>query len=157
MAKIASGNWNDLPWRDSPKKMVDGVSKLKTMAFGMEAKNLLCTICEIQNGSPIGPHTHPHEQIAICLQGECDYYVDGVPYRLTAGSWVNIPPHVVHYAHVYRSPVPCLQMDVFSPGRPSTSDTYKAFLKEQGIDWDERVKELHDLDAPQEEGLEVRA
>lgn len=157
MAKIMSGNWNELPWRDSPKKMVDGVSKLKTMAFGMEAENLLCTICEIQNGSPIGPHTHPHEQIAICLQGECDYYVDGVPYRLTAGSWVNIPPHVVHYAHVYRSPVPCLQMDVFSPARPSTSDTYKAFLKENGIDWDSMVKEMPDLDAPQEDGLEVRA
>lgn len=157
MAKIMSGNWNELPWRISPKKIVDGVPKVKTMAFGFESKNILCTLCEIQNGSPIGPHTHPHEQVAIVLEGECDYYVDGVPYRLTPGSWVNIPPHVVHYAHVYRSPVPCLQMDVFSPGRPSTSDLYQEFLKEQGIDWDAKVKVVPDLDAPVESGLETRS
>lgn len=157
MAKIASGNWNDLPWRDSPRKIVNGVSKLKQCVFGFECQNLLCTICEIQNGSPKGPHTHPHEQIALVLQGECDYYVDGVPYHLTAGSWVNVPPHVVHYVDVHDSPVPVLQMDIFSPGRPSTSDVYKEFLAQNGIDWDSRVKEMEDLTAPNVEGLETRA
>jgi len=157
MAKIMSGNWNELPWRISPRKIVDGVPHVKIMAFGMECENLLCTICEIQNGSPIGPHTHPHEQIAVCLAGCCDYYVDDIPYHLTAGGWVNVPPYVNHYVSVTDSPVPCIQMDIFSPSRQSTIDEYKDFLKTQDIDWDSKVLEVEDLSAPKEEGFENRS
>ena len=157
MAKLASGNWNELPWRVSPRKIVDGVPYVRTKAFGMECEGLLCNMCEIQNGSPIGPHTHPHEQIALCLQGCCDYYVDGVPYHLTAGSWVNVPPYVTHYVEVTNSPEPCIQMDIFTPSRDSTIKEYKDFLASEGFDWDSRIREMPDLTAPVETNLENRS
>ncbi len=37
---------------------------------------------------------HPHAQLAIVLQGQCDYYVDGKPYRMKEGSWVFVPADV---------------------------------------------------------------
>ena len=157
MAKIQSGNWNDLPWMPNHKKDVDGKVMCKIKCFGMEAANLMYCLGEMENGMPIGPHSHKHEQIATCIQGEVDYYVDGIPYRLTPGGWVNVPPYYPHYAHVYRSPVPCQQCDIFTPGRPSTSEPYKKFLKEEyGIDWDAGGIEVPDLTAPKNPDEEVR-
>ena len=89
---------------------------------------------------------------------QCDYWVDGVPYRLAPGCWVNVPPHYVHYAHVYRSQGPCYQMDIMSPRRSSSCDEYKAWLKSEfDIDWDAGGREVPDLDAPQDASAEVRA
>jgi mannose-6-phosphate isomerase-like protein (cupin superfamily) len=156
MAKIMSGNWNSMPWMPVKSKILpDGTMTAKQVCFAMEAEGVVCVIGAIENGMPTGPHTHPHEQIAMVIQGECDYYVDGIPYRLTPGSWVNVPPNAVHYAHVYRSQGTCLQMDVFCPSRQSSIDAYKEFLKEQGFDWDSGVKEVANFEQP--EGIEVRA
>ena len=158
MAKIQSGNWNDLPWMPNRIKVKDGKCYAHIKCFGMECANLLMVHAKIDNGMPLGSHSHPHEQIALCLAGEVDYYVDGVPYRLTAGGWVNVPPHYPHYAHVYRSVGICEQMDVFTPGRESTSGPYKEFIKEEyGIDWDAGGREVPDLTAPKNPDEEVRA
>lgn len=90
------------------------------------------------------------------VKGECDYWVDGVPYRLAPGCWVNVPPHYVHYAHVYRSQGPCYQMDIMSPKRSSSCDEYKAWLKaEFDIDWDAGGREVPDLTEPQDKTAEV--
>lgn len=157
MAKIMSGNWNDLPWMPNHSKDVDGEVKCRIRCFAMECKNLMMIMGELHNGMPIGSHSHPHEQIATCIQGEVDYYVDGIPYRLTPGSWVNVPSFYPHYAHVYRSVGPCIQMDVFTPGRASSSEPYKAWLKsEMGIDWDAGGVEVPDLTSPKNPDEEVR-
>lgn len=158
MAKIMSGNWNDLPWMPNHKKDKDGQLTNWQKCMAMECENLLLTMGKLLNGMPIGSHSHPHEQIALCLEGEVDYYVDGIPYRLTPGGWVNVPPHYPHYAHCYRSPVPCIQMDVFCPNRRSSVDAYKAFLKEEyGIDWDAGGFVVPDLTAPKNPDEEIRA
>lgn len=112
MAKIMYGNYNDLPWMPNHRKDVDGKVMCYMKCFAMEAANMHMCIGKMFNGMPIGPHTHPNEQIATVVKGECDYWVDGVPYRLAPGCWVNVPPHYVHYAHVYRSQGPCYQMDI---------------------------------------------
>lgn len=157
MAKIMSGNWNDLPWMPNHAKDVDGKVTCKTKCFAMECANLLYNMGEMENGMPIGQHCHKHEQIATCIQGEVDYVVDGIPYRLTPGGWVNVPPYYPHYAHVYRSPVPCQQCDVFYPARPNTSDAYKKWLKEEyGIDWDAGGIEVPDLTGPKNPDDEIR-
>lgn len=80
-----------------------------------------------------------------------------MPYRLSPGCWVNVPPHYVHYAHVYRSQGPCYQMDIMSPKRSSSCDEYKAWLKaEYDIDWDAGGREVPDLTEPQDTSAEVR-
>ena len=82
MAKIMYGNYNDLPWMPNHKKDVDGKVMCYMKCFAMEAANMHMCIGQMFNGMPIGPHTHPNEQIATVVKGECDYWVDGVPYRL---------------------------------------------------------------------------
>jgi mannose-6-phosphate isomerase-like protein (cupin superfamily) len=125
MSAIESGNWYDSPWRFIRKG-------IEQVTFGMEADLITCTIGRVENNAEVNPHSHPNEQIALVIEGKCDYYVDGVPYKLTKGSWVVVPPNVVHYIHVYESDVPCLQMDIFSPARPEYVKQYKDFLAEQG-------------------------
>ena len=156
MAKIQSGNWNDLPWMQNKKMDVDGKSTCSMKCFGMECDNLLYSMSEMKNGMPIDEHSHKHEQIVICLKGEVDYVVDGVPYRLTPGGWLNIPPYYAHYAHVYRSPEPCQVLEIMTPGNQVTSESYKQFLLETfGIDWSAGGTELPDLTGPKDPSKEI--
>ena len=137
MAKIMYGNYNDLPWMPNHKKDVDGKVMCYMKCFAMEAANMHMCLGQMYNGMPIGPHTHPNEQIATVVKGECDYG---------------------HYAHVYRSQGPCYQMDIMSPKRSSSCDEYKAWLKsEYDIDWDAGGREVPDLTEPQDANAEVRA
>lgn len=157
MAKIMYGNYNELPWMPVTRKDVDGKHMCYLKCFAMEADNMHMCIGKMYNGMPQGPHTHPNEQIATVVKGECDYWVNGVPYRLSPGCFVNVPPHYVHWAHVFRSQGPCYQMDIMSPKRQSSCDEYKAWLKaEHGIDWDAGGIEVPDLDAPQDSNVEKR-
>lgn len=152
MAKIMYGNYNDLPWMPVHRKDVDGKVMCYLKCFGMEAMNMHLCMGKMYNGMPQGPHTHPNEQIATVVKGECDYWVNGVPYRLAPGCWVNVPPHYVHWAHVYRSQGPCYQLDIMSPKRSSSCEEYKQWLKEEyDIDWDAGGIEVPDLDAPTED------
>ncbi|OZV10290.1 cupin [Tissierella sp. P1] len=125
MARIESGNWNNLPWQE----VREGITRV---VFGMGADNINCTINKVDNGNEVRPHAHPdNEQIALVIEGECDYYVDGTPYRLTPRSWVTVPKGVEHYIHVYDSPVPCMQIDIFYPLRPEYNESYSKFLEEE--------------------------
>ncbi|GAB6107805.1 cupin domain-containing protein [Fusibacter bizertensis] len=121
MSKIASGNWNQAPWQ----VLRPGVERV---IFAMEADGVCCQIGRVENDNEIRPHSHENEQIALVLEGECDYYVDGTPYKLTPGSWVTVPANVEHYIHVHDSAVPCIQMDIFTPDRPEFTESYTAFV-----------------------------
>jgi mannose-6-phosphate isomerase-like protein (cupin superfamily) len=157
MAKIGHGNWNELPWRPIPSKFVDGDCKTYTIAIGMECENMIAAIGKRYNGAPVSSHTHYYEQVVIVLQGEADLYVDGIPYRLSAGSWINVPPHYEHYSHVYRTKVPVIEIEATAPYRESTKTQYLAFLKQMGVNWERNhVREVPDLIAPQDSNLEVR-
>ncbi|WMJ76952.1 MULTISPECIES: cupin domain-containing protein [unclassified Sedimentibacter] len=123
MARIESGNWNKLPWQE----VREGISRV---VFGTGVDNISCTINKVDNGNEVRPHSHPNEQIALVVKGECDYYVDGKAYRLTPGSWVSVPANIEHYIHVYDSPVPCMQMDIFFPVRPEYTVSYSNFIAE---------------------------
>lgn len=123
---IEDGNWNKLPWQPLREGM-------ERVVFGSGAQDLMCcTINRVENGHEIKPHSHPHSQVALVIEGECDYYVDGTVHRLTPGSWVTVPGGVEHYIHVYDSTVPCMQMDIFCEPRKEYNESYADFLKEQG-------------------------
>ncbi|WP_400238513.1 cupin domain-containing protein, partial [Methanomethylophilus alvi] len=61
------------------------------------AQSVTCTLGEVTPGHTVGPHEHIYEQLVFIMQGECDFYVDGVPYRLGPGCMMAIPPMVSHY------------------------------------------------------------
>ena len=42
--------------------------------------NVTLQYCEIRQPHDVGPHRHDYEQIIFIPQGECDFWVDGVPY-----------------------------------------------------------------------------
>ena len=158
MAKIGYGNWNELPWRPIPYKFVDGSCKKYLQAIGMECEGMIGTLGKSYNGAPINNHTHHYEQLAIVLQGEVDFYVDGIPYRLTKGSWLNIPPHYEHYSHVYRTIEPVIEIEMSTPYREGIKTEHMEFLTQMGINWErDHVRVVPDLTAPQDPTLEIRA
>jgi len=115
------GNWNDLPWQTFRKGMLRKI-------FTGEGATIM--VSEFKNGHDVNPHKHPYEQIAMILEGECDYFVAGVKNSLKPGGFLIVPPDVEHYIHVHSSSVPCINLDVFTPRRDGYVDEYAAFLDE---------------------------
>ncbi len=60
------------------------------------------------------PHSHPHEQMSIVLQGQVEFTIDGEKKMLEAGDVVSIPGHVVHSAMALKE---TYLIEVFTPVR----------------------------------------
>lgn len=84
-------------------------------------QSMTTTLGEVIPGHEIGPHSHKYEQLVFIMQGTCDFYVDGKPYRMTPGCVMAIPPNVEHYICAVGDE-PVLNMDVFCPKRPDHPD-----------------------------------
>ncbi len=122
------GNFNELKWM--PKYTADGTYRgRKKMICGSGATFQVMEFC---NGHPVHPHKHDHEQICLIASGVCDFYLEGVKYRMSAGGYMIIPPHAEHYIHVYDSPVPVLNYDIFIPARTEYAQEYEQFLAKEG-------------------------
>ena len=115
------GNVSDLKWMERFTK--DGVYRGRKKLWTGEGATL--QIMEFCNGHPI---TYGKEIVIII---KADFYVDGVAYRMTAGSYLVIPPETEHYIHVYDSSVPCINFDVFVPARHEYANEYAEFMKAQ--------------------------
>jgi len=120
---IDYGNWNETKWQF----VREGITRV---VFGMSAKDMSVTVNEVQVGNEIRPHKHPNEQIAVILQGTCNYYVDGFPCVMKPGSWVVVPPNVEHYIEVKDSKEPVINLDIFTPNRPEYTKSFSEFLKQ---------------------------
>lgn len=132
MAKVESGNWFEVPWQPVRR----GITRT---IFAMGSDKVTCAIGACENGHELNPHSHPYEQIAICVEGQFDFYADGVCHKMKKGSWVLVPPNVVHYAETYESDVPALGLDIFVPSRPAYVEEYRQFLKDHGITEEEEA------------------
>ena len=121
--EIAHGNWNEAP--QQPVRA--GITRV--VLAGHETKDFTLAMAKCENGNAKRPHKHPHAQLAIVVEGECDYYVDGTPYKMKPGSWLFVPANVEHYIDVQNSPVPVMNLDVFIPSRPEYVEEYDEFLK----------------------------
>lgn len=70
---------------------------------------------EIQAGSILPEHSHPHEQVAAqVMSGEFELTLDGETKVMKAGDIAVIPSNVVHSG---RAITDCQLLDVFSPVR----------------------------------------
>lgn len=83
----------------------------------MKAHNGSLMILEVifENGGEGAPHTHTHEQISYCLEGEFEYTVEGETHILKQGDSVYVPSDALHGCKVL-SPKGRL-IDVFTPQR----------------------------------------
>ncbi len=71
---------------------------------------------ELTPGHSPKPHSHSYEQIVYIMQGEGDFFIDGVKHHLTQGGLLVVPPNVEHYISV-TGDVPVLNLDIFTPKR----------------------------------------
>ena len=121
MMKVKVGNWTDA-------KMQDLRPGIKRTIFSRD--NITVHMAEVQNGTEAKPHRHEQEQINLVLRGECDFIVEGETYRVKAGGYIIMPPNAEHTIHVYDSPEPVLNVDIWTPRRDEYIDSYEKFLKE---------------------------
>ena len=100
-------NFNNYVWADVRDKM-------RNLVY--QGENMTATLTEVIPGHVPGPHAHTYEQLVLILQGECDFFVDGIPYHLGPGSIMDIPGNVEHYI-VATGNSPVLNLDIFTPRR----------------------------------------
>ena len=93
-----------------PMELVPGA---RTRTFWGE--KLLLSLVEIDAGSRVPNHTHPHEQAGIVVEGELQMGIAGEERMLKPGDMYIIPGNVEHYARCPGTAAKVL--DIFSPVR----------------------------------------
>jgi quercetin dioxygenase-like cupin family protein len=71
-------------------------------------------LVNIEKGSVLGLHHHPHEQITYMLEGEMEMEIGGKKLLLKKGNYSVIPANIPHSAIAFSD---CTVIDVFSPVR----------------------------------------
>ncbi|MBW1774428.1 MAG: cupin domain-containing protein [Deltaproteobacteria bacterium] len=62
----------------------------------MNGQNMTTIISDWAPRSSFPLHSHPHEQMGLCLQGEAVFTIDGEEYVVGKGEVYTIPPNVQH-------------------------------------------------------------
>lgn len=78
-------------------------------------QQMMLSLVEMQPGAVVEPHSHPHEQMGLMLEGEADFTIGDQQMRVTAGQMWRIPGGVVH--KVVALEVPVRALDIFHPPR----------------------------------------
>jgi len=81
----------------------------------MAGEGIMLSLVTFEPGSVVQPHSHPHEQIGMLLEGELTFTIGGETRTLRAGEMWRIPGGVTHSAVAGDKPVRAL--DVFCPVR----------------------------------------
>jgi quercetin dioxygenase-like cupin family protein len=92
-----------------PKQLAPGLT-----GYYAHGDKMTLGLVEIEAGSQLAEHQHPHEQITYIIEGQLDMMIGGQPYSLTAGMFQVIPSNTLHSA---TAPVDCKLIDVFNPVR----------------------------------------
>jgi len=81
----------------------------------MWGERIMVSIIEVAPGSEVPPHTHPHEQMGLVLEGGVTMVIDGDLRVLNPGDVYLVPPDVEHgvFAGSERARI----ADIFSPPR----------------------------------------
>ncbi len=99
--------WSDLP-ADSPRP------GLVRRVYSTD--QVMLVMNEVTPELELRPHSHEDfDQLVYIVEGEADYYVDGVPYRMGPGSLLLVPARAEHYIKPLSGTV--LNLDIFVPPR----------------------------------------
>ena len=74
------------------------VTPKHSTAFGklITGEHIEIGILDYKAGEGAKPHSHPHEQIVICLSGRSRITLDGETFDMGPGEAVHIPPNLPH-------------------------------------------------------------
>lgn len=78
-------------------------------------QQMMLSLVEFEPHAVVQPHSHPHEQMGMLLEGELTFTIGGETRTLRPGEMWRIPGGVVHSAVAGDKPVKAL--DVFHPVR----------------------------------------
>jgi quercetin dioxygenase-like cupin family protein len=82
----------------------------------LSGDNMTFFLVEVPAGSTVPSHSHPHEQMGICLSGEAVFTCNGIRKIVRKGMVYRIKSNEVHEVRV-QGPENGLFLDVFSPPR----------------------------------------
>jgi quercetin dioxygenase-like cupin family protein len=83
--------------------------------FTAAGEQMMLSLVEFAPGAVVLPHSHPHEQMGVLLEGELTFTIGGQTQTLKPGEMWRIPGGVEHSAVAGNAPVKAL--DVFHPIR----------------------------------------
>lgn len=78
------------------------------------SKNMTVAMWKIDKGSSLPEHSHPHEQIAMVIEGEFELTIGDETKKVTNGLVGIIPSNIIHKG---RAITDCKIIDVFYPVR----------------------------------------
>jgi quercetin dioxygenase-like cupin family protein len=83
--------------------------------FTAAGEKMMLSLVEFEPHAVVQPHSHPHEQMGLLLEGELTFTIGGQTQTLHPGQMWRIPGNVIHSAIAGDQPVKAL--DVFHPIR----------------------------------------
>jgi quercetin dioxygenase-like cupin family protein len=92
-------------------------------------ERIMLSLVEFDTDAVVPPHSHPHEQAGIVLDGRLELTIAGDARVLSAGdSWI-IPGGVEHAARPVGGP--CRALDIFSPIREDYAAGRNVYAKQR--------------------------
>lgn len=99
----------------TPIDMLPGIVR-RTLGEGSET--MLCEL-QMEKGSHVPPHTHPHEQTGYLVSGRFRFRIGDEWRELGPGDSWSVPGNIDHEVEVLEESV---AIDVFSPPRDEYRD-----------------------------------
>jgi quercetin dioxygenase-like cupin family protein len=100
-----------IDWSDVPTQLLGPGVRIRT-PYG---DRIMLSLVEIDEGAVVPPHSHPHEQAGMVLEGLLELTIDGQSRTLETGEAYIIPGNATHSARAVNGR--CRVIDVFSPIR----------------------------------------
>jgi quercetin dioxygenase-like cupin family protein len=79
------------------------------------AEKMMMSVVDLDPGSVVEEHAHPHEQVGMVLSGRAVFFIGGEQKTLQAGDLYRIPGNIRHKVIALEQPVQAL--DIFCPIR----------------------------------------
>ncbi len=92
----------------------------------LSSERMTFFLVQIPSGKRVPAHSHPHEQMGICLEGEAEFISGKTKRMVRKGMVYRIEPNEEHEVKVIGSENG-LFLDVFSPPRTEYVSKQKAF------------------------------
>lgn len=92
-------------------------------------ENVMLSYLELDEGSQIPRHNHPHEQAGMLLAGKLELTIGDESRVCVPGDMFIIPPHTMHAARPIDGPAVIL--DVFSPVREDYAELFNKYVAPQ--------------------------
>ena len=89
-------------------------------------KRVMLSYLEMEAGSFVPMHQHPHEQAGLLIEGRMELVIDGEARICEPGDMFIIPPDTPHSARPVDGPVKAL--DVFSPVREDYAEKFNQYF-----------------------------